>query len=641
MSFFKNRKFTRIAFWIIVFVAMFAAEYAFARAGGGGGFGRGGGGFSGGGGGSGGDSGLIYLLIYFAIKYPVVGVPVLIIVVTAIILGGKKGHSAHVSRTIRRAYSNQDVNALSQNEALLVQRDPNFSKENLAGRVRAGFAKIQTAWANQDMKPVRHIISDGIFERFSLQLEMQKSSLIKNKIENLNVADVRAVAIESDKFFVAVHLRISASASDYFVDLEKGRKVYGSGEEEFFVEYWSLLRRPGVKTLEKPGLFEGFCPNCGNPIETADCTECPSCKALINSGEYDWVLTEITQESEWQFRPSRNIPGIEELTQKDPAFNVQHVEDRASVIFYRNIAAQFFADKKYLAKLACGDFMKSHKTDFRTQDNGKHKFMADAAVGSVELVEVKLADDSEGMDKARVKIKWSGHCEEAEVPSLIRPDFEASHIYTNEFILIRKSSVQSSAKNVLTSVHCPNCGAPETRSEKEYCEYCHTPLNDGSRDWTLSEVGRFSGYPQVVHQYKAMQAETPLFVGGPMLSSVDNETIIACCAGVMLADGEIDPQEKELLESMSKAKGVSPEKLNMLIGSVQAGTMEIPVPESSETAKELLRCMVMMCLMDGKVTSSERDLLKTLASRMGYTDIDIQQMIKRERMELFKKAKQA
>jgi uncharacterized membrane protein YebE (DUF533 family) len=91
---------------------------------------------------------------------------------------------------------------------------------------------------------------------------------------------------------------------------------------------------------------------------------------------------------------------------------------------------------------------------------------------------------------------------------------------------------------------------------------------------------------------------------------------------------------------MAKVKGISSDKLQMIINSVQSGTMEIPLPESSETAKELLRCMVMMCLMDGKVTASERNLLRTLSSKMGYTDIDIQQMIKRERMALFRKAKQ-
>jgi hypothetical protein len=158
MSFWRNRKYTRFAFWIIVFVAMLAAEYAFARAGGGGGFGRSGGG--GGGSGGGGDAGLVYLLIYLIIKYPAIGIPVAIVVVIALILGGKKGHSAHVSRTIRKAYSNQDANALNQNESALKQRDPAFSKERLAERVKVGFANIQQAWAKQDMKPVRHIISD-------------------------------------------------------------------------------------------------------------------------------------------------------------------------------------------------------------------------------------------------------------------------------------------------------------------------------------------------------------------------------------------------------------------------------------------------------------------------------------------------
>ena len=134
------------------------------------------------------------------------------------------------------------------------------------------------------------------------------------------------VAYESDRFFDTIHVRVVASCVDYTVDLESGKKVSGSKQSESFTEYWSFLRRPGVKTLEKPGAVEGFCPNCGAQLQVSDRTECVSCNAMINSGEYDWVLSEITQASEWAFSPRRSIPGLPEMCDKDPAFNVQHIE---------------------------------------------------------------------------------------------------------------------------------------------------------------------------------------------------------------------------------------------------------------------------------------------------------------------------
>ncbi len=649
MRFFRrNRRFWTITFTVLLLVLVVLTEYSWARAGGGGGFrsgGSGGGSFGGGGSGGGGD--LIGLLLFLIIRCPYIGIPVAIFVIIFFIFAAKKGHSARMTHVIRRAYSRQDANSLAQAEAALKQRDPNFTKEGLAQRIMQGFEKIQKAWADQDMKPVRQLVSDGVYERFSTQLRMQQSCHIRNTMKNVTVHSVEVAGIQSDSFFDTVQLKITASAIDQYVNLEKNKVVYGSSSPEMFTEYWSLLRRPGARTLNKPGLFEGFCPNCGSPLEIADVAECPSCKALVNSGDYDWVLAEITQASEFQDKPPRDIPGVETVCAKDPAFNVQHLEDRSSVMFYRWTAARYFADKSYITKLAADEFIKTNQDAFRALPNGKHQFFADASIGSVELVEIKTSDDPEEMDSARIKITWSGHQEEENVPGYVPINFDASRLYMQEFILKRKSSARSSGKNVLASCHCPGCGAPETRSDKGYCEYCHTPVNDGSHDWNLFEIRAFTGYPPMPRPVAETVPRTGFgtMAGGVQtgddstLSVTDNEHILACATALMLADGHIDDTEKELLQNLAQSKGIGNAKLQQIVNSVSAGELEVPQPESLQACKEFLRCMVLMCLMDGKVTSSERDLLKKLVAKMGYTDVDINMMIKKERVKLYQNAR--
>ncbi|HPS82080.1 MAG TPA: CTP synthase, partial [Candidatus Limiplasma sp.] len=100
-----------------------------------------------------------------------------------------------------------------------------------------------------------------------------------------------------------VHVAVTAEAVDTTVSLEGGRLLHGSGAPESFTEVWTLLRRPGAKTLSRPGLMEGYCPNCGNKLALSTSITCASCQALINSGEYDWVLAEITQGSQFQPHP--------------------------------------------------------------------------------------------------------------------------------------------------------------------------------------------------------------------------------------------------------------------------------------------------------------------------------------------------
>lgn len=627
-------------------VSLIFMDEASARAGGGGGYRSEGGGTSGGGGGDG--DGIIILLFYLvrlAIHYPVIGIPAILIVLGFVIFGAYTSAGAaksrHMTRTIRQGLERQSDSALSSAEDAIKARDPGFSSIGLAPRVREAFVKVQNAWAAQDMKPVRGLVSDGVYERFSIQLDIQKQCRVRNVMENLNVLNAQVIALKSDAYYDIAHLRVTARSSDYFIDTSNNRVVYGSKQQEQFTEYWSFLRRPGARTLTNPGLIEGFCPNCGSPLELADAVDCPSCGATVNSGEYDWVLAEITQEDEWQIRGSEDIPGFNAMVAKDPAFNIQHVEDRVSVMFYRHVASRFFADAKYVAKLADSQFLNANQNLYKAAPNGERDFVADAAIGSVDVIEIQTSDkpDRESEDLIRVKVKWAGHELTAKVPSLIIPDFDRNHIYSKEFILTRKSSVKTSAKNALTSAHCPNCGAPENLDNSGHCAYCDTPLNDGNADWNLREIRAFGGYQTLASIQNdspdATAINTINFASGPQLSRHDNENLIGCAACVMLSEGGGET-ERGALKKLARAKGVSESRLNAIINTVRDGQFEFPHPGDKETAMEFIRCMAIMCLADGKVTATEKRLLNHLADNLGFQDIDTNRVIAEERQRLYR-----
>ena len=66
------------------------------------------------------------------------------------------------------AFADAGEDAAAAAENAIRKRDPEFSREALAERISGGFVQIQEAWSGQDMRPVRHLVSDGVFERFSL-----------------------------------------------------------------------------------------------------------------------------------------------------------------------------------------------------------------------------------------------------------------------------------------------------------------------------------------------------------------------------------------------------------------------------------------------------------------------------------------
>jgi hypothetical protein len=622
----------KVCLFLLLFAALFICETVLARAGGGGGFSSGGGG-GGGGGGSGDGIALLFILIF---QYPYISVPVILLILAFSFFGGSKVNYSRQNSFIRRGLQRQQPDTLENNLLKLLERDPDFTVGGLCDRIKKAFMLIQNAWSEMDMSKARAFISDGIFERFSLQLQIYQASKIKNSMSDMKVLSCEIVSAGSNDFFDSVDIKITASAVDRFINAENDKCVQGGSSPEVFAEFWTLLRRPGAKTKTDPGLLENCCPNCGNPLALQDKIECPSCKAIVNSGEYDWVLAEITQESEYVVRPPRNIPGLAAICQADPAFNVNHIEDRASVIFFRHIAAQFFSDAKYLVKLASPEYLHTNRDDFTPLEDGKHRFFADVAVGSVELLNV-ISDESADNDFLRILIRWSGHKVTAQVPGFLAPAFDASRLFQHEMILERAKGVKSSDKNILTSVHCPNCGAPEVNSSKPYCEYCHTPLNDGSMDWVLHDIRIFSGFPAISEEEESIYVDHITSPGGVLIPAPDGELLVSGAAAMMLADGHIDPAERTLLSEFAAARNIPEPRLELIIKSVADGTMQPEIPDDHTLRTAYLNAMATMCLADGKISRQELDLLHSLGGKMGFDKTEINTLIKRLRQDLLEK----
>ena len=611
-----------------------------ARAGGGGGFSGGGGG-----GGSGGGDGLgviIYLLIRLIIAKPLVGIPLAIAVGFGCYISAKNARSASMSRTIRRGNAASASLRLHSEMDKITTRDPAFSADIFRKRCAKLLPDVQYAWSAQDMTAVRHFISDGVFERFSLQIEMQKGRGLKNIMKNVQVIGCRLVDAESDEFFDTIHLAVTAQAIDQLVTLEGNRNLQGTSAPERFTEIWTFLRRPGAKTLDRPGLLEGFCPNCGTQLQLSTSTTCESCGALINSGEYDWVLSEITQEEVWHPHRHQAITGVVELRKVDPGFNTQAIEDKVSAIFWHHRAAEFFANRKLLSGVSLPEFTEREEKSWVNDDNGRHRFYADAAVGSVDLAEVIPGNTPDEPDHVRVLVEWSGHRELAKVPGLIKPKWELSRLMRQEYILMRKQGVKSVEKAALTSLHCPGCGAPQVAESTGKCRYCGLVQNDGGSSWVLESVSAFNGFAV---QSSAKQPLPNAPTAAPIdmqVSAKEQEGMIQCLAAIMLADGEIDPREEHQLKKMAAKHKIAPQRLYELVHQVQEGEeVDVPAMEEWEQRNAFFRGLVQMCLIDGNVSHSERRILKSIISRFGYSDIDINTMITKERGALYKASKQA
>jgi hypothetical protein len=454
---------------------------SFHSGGGGGGFGGGGGSHSFGGGGShyggGGGGGLPMDAPTLIIIVVIVVIYILFQVVKAVATGAEETQGG--SRP--RPELQPQVDAV----ATLRAADPAFAPAVFYRRIETAFTAIQAAWSAHNLDPVRPFISDAILERFTLQFGEQDFLGYRNVVSDVHVREVRLAQVLSDHLYDTAIVRIIASAKDRNVNTD-GRIV--KNDDGGFTEYWSFLRKRGATSVQR-GLIEGNCPNCGAAVSINQNINCQHCNASLRGAQYDWVLTEITQESVWRPTRTAEMPGLPQMVERDRNFTPADLEDRASVMFWRLSLADRTASTNPLRKMATSEFLGKYAVRFKDVPTAERRIYLDAGVGSVTSRGLKrIVDDAGGAtDYALVEVCWSG------ILYRFQPDgtpVRTTHddLYYSWFVLERDGAALTDPATTISSAHCPNCGAPLSNDASNACNYCNTPLTDGSHGWLLTQI---------------------------------------------------------------------------------------------------------------------------------------------------------
>lgn len=643
----------------VLSASVLSSQTASGRAGGGGGFsggggfgGGGGGGFGGGGFGGGGFSGGGHRGGGGSHRSggdlsPVVVLICLIIVVLVIILEQRMRKSLGAGRATPindRAYR---TNRMDQEVAQtsIQAADPDFKTDRFLNRFSAAFMQIQNAWQRQGMQAVRHFVSDGIFERFSLQIQEQRDMGYRDQMEQIRIDSSLLAEGTVSHVFDVLTVQVVATAIDYRVSIESGTFVSGNRAPEQFTEFWSFVRRRGVRTdSDKLGLIEGYCPNCGDSITINHAEKCSSCDALLRSGEYDWVLSEITQGCVWRPRDAREIGmarGYRET--HDPGFNIQHLEDRASVVFWRKAMADRLGKVRPLLKVATDELCRACQAAYqRDAKDGQRSYHGGCTVGSVDLRGVVVADDH---DYTLVEIHWSANdfCLGASGKVQDRGHWRR---YKSLYVLIRRKGAQTNILRTIDSAHCPNCGAPESDVASHACQFCETVLNDGAHDWVLSEC-------HAIHSNAAQGWLTRAKDEGPsqlgltsdqhsrrsddsVLSGFD---LLAWTTSCFAADKVIDEREQQVIRRLASKQRMPEPLLAGLIDSALAGQLDAAAPSTPEAGKAWMRQMADVALLDGQVQPDEHAMLVQLGGRVGLEVADVNLLVNKRRAERFRQAR--
>ncbi|MFL5343509.1 MAG: TIM44-like domain-containing protein [Hyalangium sp.] len=631
-----SRRLLRLAPWGLFLVAL-VPLVALARAGGGEHYSRGSGDNDGGGGDIGELLYIVFRLLELVIRYPKIGVPLLVICCVAYYLYQRNLHpTGATQRAIERREAEQRTQVSEQDVQSWVQslksKDPQFELEALFNKVRQLFPALQEAWFQRELTPVRPFLSDATYQRFNVQLQLMAAQGVRDAIANVRLRGLQLIGIEQSPWFDSVHIRVRAEMRDTDVPAsfsdEQARAAASKASPEPFTEVWTFVRKPGAQTRIGQDLYQGKCPNCGAPYKGGAANTCEYCNAIVNSGNYDWTLSEITQGIEFN-RYLSNVSGLREAREADPALNLEVLEDRASLVFWKWIDAQSRADANRLAQVATSEMVSQVGQEVESLGKqGQRRAILECAVGAVTTRAFEI--HPEGYDMAHVEIRWSARM--GVGPANKRPPELPTVPQRWVFTLTRKHGAKTNTSNGMSTDRCPQCNAPLTSSGSSTCDFCGARLGSGEQDWVLAfaflsetwEVRerqrRLSGtaIPSPARPVSPAEAPVAAMAGTGMDDVLDvheRERLLYMMAAIAAADGVVDASERKLLKLCATRWNIPWQNVEMALNSGSQLFTKL-LSRGSPEASVFLRHLVQMALVDGRVDRKERRMLEAAAAHL-------------------------
>jgi hypothetical protein len=498
---------------------------------------------------------------------------------------------------------------------VLRSRDPQLTEQSILDRVGHMSVILRDAWCGGNMNAARPFVSDGIFSRFQVQLELMRAEGVRNVMSDAQILYITLEAVDSKPPIDVVHVRFTAKAKDVTVPLQSTPQDIGQAlsraTAEPYTEIWTLVRKQGAVTRLPPDQVGKSCPQCGAPLDPqAEMIKCQQCGALVCSAEHDWVLSEITQLSEWYPESHGEVPGLPALRETDPVIAREVLEDRASYLFWKWIESARKRSPQPVRKCATEAFIRGGGGGV-----GGLAQVSDVAVGAADCFLCDPGPEGD-FDHVYVKLYWSGRMAPGQPPTPCE----------NIARLSRRAGVHT--KFSMTSVICQNCGALLKESDNTKCDHCNTELAAGQQNWVLDAILP----PGSVQPRGGVQEQAlPDWLVPDIADPRERGVLFAQMGALMARDGNFGKREKKLMRLCARRWAIPDEKV--------AHVMSNPLASSNATITSaspqwFLSGLVAAALIDGKLDTQERAMLERARGALSLPPEELERQIAQTKQRL-------
>ncbi len=482
----------------------FCAE-AMARVGGGQSYGRGG---SNGGDGDGGAIiwlvfELFRLLLYLTIEYPIIGIPLDIIVVAGIIY-----YFARRTRGPAREFSSAAVSIAPAQQntggafALLRRFDPNFSEIVFTDFCYALYAKAHDSRGR----------GSKVLDLFSPYLsDAARAALLQRNPEGLREVKgiiVGALSIESVRGLETPIVQISVRFEANYTEVVE--RAGALSEMTYYVnERWDLERKRDVLSPAPAQAAALHCPRCGAALQRDTVGACAFCGVKIESGEFQWyargiallnreakgpLLTSDVQEVGTDF-PSVVQPSFAnvraEFEQHNPSFSWGDFQNRVRLIFTELQTAWTTLEWERARPHETDNIFQMHQYWIEAyKRQGMRNVLDKFAISAMQPVKIS-ADAFYNSITVRIWAEGFDYTVDRE-GRVVSGSKNTMRRWSEYWTFIRNRQAKPLEKR--GDLNCPNCGAPLQVNASGICEFCGGKITSGEFDWVLSRIEQDESY---------------------------------------------------------------------------------------------------------------------------------------------------
>lgn len=358
-------------------------------------------------------------------------------------------------------------------------RNKSFDKEVFFRKVEIAFKMIYETLEEKDLNYIKKFASHSLLKRYESQIEMMKKVKANYNFSNLIIEKIVIDEYECEPDYDIIHVGVMARVEVNYYSI--ANPILNYSDREKFVEYLSFMRKRGSKDGDI--YTNNNCPNCASPLDNQnDISKCSYCYSIITSGEYDWILAEVTQGDDYLYNRSakrdfRIYNKLDKLSSINNDFSVQKIEDKVSNGYIQILYAlannnltliKKFVDKSLYEKLLLKEkdflyikFFINHLTLIDLFEKDLYNYL-DLKV-KISYQRAKFIDDKlEFIDETLNK--------KMEVIRVMRKQ--------NSFI----------PKGELYSHTCPSCGGVIPSTSSTHCSYCHIELSNPEHEWIIVDI---------------------------------------------------------------------------------------------------------------------------------------------------------